>query len=125
MSFPPNRVQWLTVAAVWMAALAGGLAAPGDADPAFNSGAQLHSVVRPVARLDDGRFIVIGDFSGYGGALRQKIARVMPNGTVDPTFDPGNGPDTKAVSAAALLPDGKLLVGGDFANFGGVARRFL
>ncbi|MCD9855990.1 T9SS type A sorting domain-containing protein [Epilithonimonas sp. JDS] len=43
-------------------------------------------------------------------------------GTLDTTFDPGNGPDMSIVSLA-LQPDNKILIGGFFTDYNGITRR--
>ena len=53
----------------------------------------------------------------------EKIARVNADGTVDPTFDPGQGPEgNSSITSAALTPAGEILVVGNFLVFDGVAR---
>ena len=44
--------------------------------------------------------------------------------SVDPTFDPGRGPDA-SVLAMAIQPDGGLLIGGSFTNVKGRVQRFV
>ncbi len=72
--------------------------------------------VYAVALQPDGKLLVAGQFSlfrpGIGDTVpRNNLARVNPDGTVDPTFDPNvNG----AIRALVLQPDGRILIGGDF-----------
>lgn len=40
---------------------------------------------------DDGRIVVAGVFNAVDGIARNGIARLNPDGSVDPTFDPGSG----------------------------------
>jgi uncharacterized delta-60 repeat protein len=84
-------------------------------DPGAN--ANIYSmVVQP-----DGKILVGGVFTMFGGGgngntVRNHLARVNPDGTLDQTFDPGtNG----QVFGVALQPDGKILVGGVFTMIGG------
>ena len=93
-------------------------------DPNAN-GSLYAVVVQP-----DGKILIGGDFttlSPNGGApvVRNHIARLNPDGTLDTVFDPNaNG----AVRAIALQTDGKILVGGAFSgasSIGGQTRNFI
>jgi uncharacterized delta-60 repeat protein len=69
----------------------------------------------------DGKILIGGNFRTMGrGATgpkaRSRIARLNPDGSVDESFDPGAD---STVNAMALLPDGKILVGGIFQRIGG------
>ncbi len=69
----------------------------------------------------DQRILIGGAFTTYNAFLRNRIARVNPNGTLDRTFDPGNGADG-LVTTLALQPDGYILIGGDFLAVNGFNR---
>lgn len=93
-----------------------------------------------MARQEDGRVIVGGNFSSLGGVPRAGLARVNADGSLDTTFDPGAGisplgfedsgtadfepdpPSPASISTLAPLRDGKILVGGGFLNVGGIRR---
>ncbi|MBC8010474.1 MAG: hypothetical protein H7067_10305, partial [Burkholderiales bacterium] len=101
------------------------IADPGASDPTFAmplTGSTINRVlVQPDGNLLVGgsfTFIQTPDFNVYEYA---RIARLTPTAGVDPEFDPGVGADG-AVQALARQPDGKILLGGDFANVGGIAR---
>jgi uncharacterized delta-60 repeat protein len=72
----------------------------------------------------DGKIIVGGNFTAFNGVARNGIARLNPNGSVDGSFNPGSSAD-RLVGPVALQPDGKILVGGNFTAFNGVARNGL
>jgi uncharacterized delta-60 repeat protein len=60
------------------------------------------------------------------GVIRHGVARLNPDGSVDMGFDPGAGPDEGSLwGSLALQPDGKILLGGNFALFNGVPRPHL
>jgi uncharacterized delta-60 repeat protein len=82
----------------------------------------LYGGVRDLEIQPDGKILVGGDFSKIGGTNRNGIARLNANGTLDTTFDPGAGADGE-VAAVALQTNGKVLVGGAFTNFNGVAHK--
>ena len=77
--------------------------------------------VLAVALQPNGQIIVAGDFSRVTGVPRSRIARLSPDGLVDPTFDPGAGADAIVYSVTLGL-DGKVFLGGDFSHFDGVPR---
>ena len=58
-----------------------------------------------------------GEFQSIGGLARSRIARVAADGTLDPEFVPP--PIDGAVRAMLLLPEGKVLVAGDFDSVDG------
>ena len=63
-----------------------------------------------------GQILIGGDFTAVNGIGRNGIARLNPDGSLDPTFDPGQGA-TNAVRAIAIQLDGNIVVGGSFTNF--------
>ncbi len=90
-------------------------------DPNANGAVQV-AVIQP-----DGKILIGGDFtmlSPNGGAavMRNHIARLNPDGTLDTAFDP-NANNT--VLSIAVQADGKILAGGLFTNIGGAARNFI
>ena len=89
----------------------------GTVDTTFDPGA--NNLVRSLSIQADGKILVGGLFTALGGGAvtsRSRIGRLNANGTVDSSFDPGVNGD---VNAIALLPDGKILVGGNFDMIGG------
>ena len=73
--------------------------------------------------LDGTNMIVGGEFNSFDVA-RTNLARLMPNGIVDPDYDPGSAADDK-IYATCLQPDGRLIVGGRFTVFAGEPRSYL
>lgn len=71
-----------------------------------------------------GRIYLGGSFNFVNGVTRNRVARLLADGSLDSTWDPGAGPNS-TVSALALMPDGKLVIGGSFSQVAGVARQFL
>src|SRR6185436_14894847 len=68
------------------------------------------------------RLLIGGDFSTIDGVTRLGVARLLPDGGLDPTFVP-NVDYPAVVLALAAQADGKVLVGGVFPSVGGVARK--
>ncbi len=96
----------------------------GTLDAAFNP--RPDDYVSAIAVQSDGKILVGGQFTAFspnGGANipRNKIARLNPDGSVDPVFDPNA--DSR-VQTVAVQPNGKILLGGFFstlAPFGGAS----
>src|ERR1700686_701044 len=72
----------------------------------------------------DGKILIGGYFttlSPNGGApvIRNRIARLNPDGTLDSAFNPNANDDVYSIAVQA---DGKILVGGNFSSIGGQMR---
>ncbi|HEV7402338.1 MAG TPA: cadherin-like beta sandwich domain-containing protein [Chthoniobacteraceae bacterium] len=91
--------------------------AAGGVDAGFNPNVT-GGVVLATALQPDGKIVIGGEFTVVGTTARRNLARLNADGTVDPTFDPGVGPDA-AVDCVAVESNGKILVGGAFAGVGG------
>jgi uncharacterized delta-60 repeat protein len=108
------------------------LTSTGAVDVAFASGLAGANVlpVLGITRQPDGKYVLCGPFTTMHGVARNSVARLNADGTLDTTFDPGTGPvhltTSSLVSFAVLaLPDGRILVGGQFDTWNGVARKGL
>jgi uncharacterized delta-60 repeat protein len=85
-----------------------------------------HGITQGATNLDifrivlqpDGKVLIRGRFNAVHATQRFRIARLRADGSVDPTFDAGEG--ISAGKPLALQPDGKILVGGyyDLENGG-------
>jgi hypothetical protein len=62
-----------------------------------------------------------GFFSSYTGIPRNCLVRINPNGSIDPTFDPGIGPDSTVMDIAELSGN-QFAIGGAFKTFNGFPR---
>lgn len=95
----------------------------GVCDAAFSVaiGTGVSSYLNAVVVQPDGKIIVAGSFSSFAGTSRPNIARLLPDGTIDVSFNPGTGPNG-TIEALAVQGDGKILIGGSFTTVGGLAR---
>lgn len=93
----------------------------GSLDTSFAPGSGVNAEVYAIAVQNDGKIIIGGTFDSFNGFARNRIARINANGTLDVTFNPGLGPDER-VRALALQGDGKIVIGGWFKLYNGVAR---
>jgi uncharacterized delta-60 repeat protein len=64
--------------------------------------------------------LVGGFFTSYSGVSRNRIIRLNTDGSIDTSFVIGTGFNT-IVETIQLQPDGKILVGGQFATYSGVS----
>lgn len=84
-------------------------------DMSFVSGSGANDIVWVSALQADGKIIIGGDFTEYNGQIRNKIARINADGSLDTSFTIGTGAGSiSAVKSIVLQADGKILVGGYF-----------
>ncbi|AKS42809.1 proprotein convertase P-domain-containing protein [Wenzhouxiangella marina] len=134
---------FLLIAGLSSSVLAGTV--PGDPDPSFgnNGWVELPFSVLPNARVTglhvdiDNSILVVGTArpageSWYLGAVECFAVRLLPNGSLDPSFGSSGvsrflasdeGGDSGRCEASVLLPDGALIVSGDYGP-GGLSVRF-
>ncbi|MBN2505875.1 MAG: PKD domain-containing protein [Verrucomicrobia bacterium] len=94
----------------------------GALDPAFNAGEGPNAAVHALAvHPETGAILIGGDFTAYRGVDRQHVARLLPDGTLDGSFDIGSGADA-ATYAVTPTPDDKVVIGGDFLTVNGLPR---
>ena len=93
----------------------------GSLDTGFGVGGTLNGAVHIIIPLPDGKVFIAGQFTTVGSVTRNRVARLNSDGTLDTSFDPGVGSDGW-VNAAVLQPDGRIVIGGQFLNYAGVAR---
>jgi len=98
----------------------------GGLDTTFDPGAGVDQFISSLSLLPSGQMMIGGAFSSYDNQPRTSVARVNADGTLDPSFDPGVPGIDGIVWAMAVQPnDGKIIIGGDFQNVGGVSRPYL
>ena len=66
--------------------------------------------------------IIVGDFSAVNSMVRNGIARMNTDGTLDMSFEPGSGANG-FVGSVAIQNDGKVLVAGGFSAIDNIGRR--
>ncbi|MEI7730349.1 MAG: Ig-like domain-containing protein [Verrucomicrobiota bacterium] len=103
--------------------------ADGSVDSTFSL--SVNSFASAMVVQPDGKVLLGGTFTKLNGIRYQPalgVIRLNANGTLDTTFKVGidggsyQGAQASWVSSLALQPDGKILVGGNFATLGGQAR---
>ncbi len=96
--------------------------ATGAIDAAFatNIGTGANGEINTIALQSDGKIIIGGNFTSFNGNTSNYIARLNANGTFDNTFNIGTGA-FGLIRVIRIQSDGKILLGGDFQFFNGVA----
>ncbi len=110
----------------------------GSLDLEFNPAPNGH--VTAIALQPDGSIIIGGLFSQLQpnnsvpapSAVRNRLARILSDGTVDLTFNPNIGgvpgsttPSVSQVTSIVIQADGRIVIGGTFRSVGGVTRNYL
>ena len=96
----------------------------GTRDTAFttNTGTGATSFVFAVAVQSDGKILLAGQFGTFNGATVNRIVRLNTDGTRDTAFTTNNGTGADGtINSMVVQTDGKILLGGGFINFNGVA----
>ena len=89
-------------------------------DTNFNPGA--NNWISALAVQPDGGTLVGGQFTQFGGGIRNRIARLKPDGTLDASFNPNADGDVYSI---CLETDGRILICGAFYSVGGHEQRYL
>lgn len=101
------------------------LNADGSLDTTFMNGLSgANDGVQSIALQPDGRVLIGGQFTSVNGVSRNHIARLHADGSVDTTFLNGLAGANSWISAIAVQPNGRMLIGGDFFSINGVSRRY-
>jgi uncharacterized delta-60 repeat protein len=86
---------------------------------AFGAGEGINGAVFALAIQADGNIVVGGRFSAVNGIVRNNIARLNADGTLDRTFAEGSSHGVNGeVSALAIQAEGGIIVGGTFSQAG-------
>jgi uncharacterized delta-60 repeat protein len=102
------------------------LNADGTPDSSFNMGIGADAgvaapFVYAISLLPDGKILIGGYFISFNGVNQRYLARLNSDGSVDTSFNVASNIDS-TVRAVAVLPDGKIMIGGDFNNINGISR---
>ncbi len=94
----------------------------GTLDLSFNSGTGPNEDVLAIATQPDGKIIIGGKFTNYNGTVINRIARLNPDGSLDPGFNIGSGINNE-VRSILVQPDGKIIITGFFFFYNGVSKQ--
>lgn len=79
---------------------------------------QIVGEVSRVFALPSGSAMILGNFTSVEGNARPGFARLKTPGILDPSFDPGTGPNGPILDLAAQA-DGKIIIAGNFTSYDG------
>ena len=88
----------------------------GSRDNTFNSGIGFNNFVTSIALTNDNKITIGGSFTSYKGAARNRLIRLLNDGTEDSTFSIGMG-FNNIVNVINIQFDGKIIVGGEFTSY--------
>ncbi|MBE7515825.1 MAG: VCBS repeat-containing protein [Chloracidobacterium sp.] len=91
----------------------------GSLDASFAPSIDYYGTVSVLARQDDGKVLVAGEFTQMNGVARNGFARVNTDGTLDLTFNPGTG--FSSVPNKIVVQGNKILAVGPFTAYNGTA----
>lgn len=91
--------------------------ADGTLDSSFSYDVGADASITAIVIQPDGKILIGGHFSTYKGVTRRCLARLNSDGTLDTGFMASGNGFIGSVHALALLPDGKILVGGNYTSF--------
>lgn len=96
----------------------------GKIDPNFKPGQGAHggmAGVKAIELLENGKILVAGSFTHFGGKEAMGIVMLAADGSVDPGFrSPLSEKEMSAgVTCIESFPDGRIAVGGYFPTYGG------
>src|SRR5204863_7929911 len=77
-----------------------------------------------VVQQPDGRLLIGGDFTAVNSILRNRLARLNTDGSLDSSFFAGEGPNG-SVRALAVQEDGRILVAGAFTSVAATNRNYI
>jgi uncharacterized delta-60 repeat protein len=92
----------------------------GSVDPTLDPGSGFgpNDGAEYLALQDDGRILIAGGFDTYQGVSRKDMVRVLADGSLDTTFDPGTGSDLQT-QCVLVRPNGKVVYAGWFSSVNG------
>lgn len=88
-------------------------------DMDFNAGNSSNEFLLSVAVQDDGRIIVAGRFTVFQGEPYVGLVRLMPDGSLDPSFTQVPLPAYAQINVVTVDSEGRVLFGGYFFDFEG------
>jgi uncharacterized delta-60 repeat protein len=102
--------------------ISNGLSQPFTKDNTFSNFTNgPNSLVLSTVIQNDQKILIGGTFLTYDGISRSRLARLNWDGSIDNSFNIGNGANNQ-VSTIKVQNDGKIIVGGRFTGFNGTVR---
>lgn len=95
----------------------------GERDTGFALAPGIIGTISAVSIQPDGLIVVGGGFARNLGSARNNLARLLPGGALDPSFDTGSG-QSGVVWTVAIEREGHIVAGGNFTRFNGASRGY-
>jgi uncharacterized delta-60 repeat protein len=92
----------------------------GSLDTTFDPGTGANDFIYAVALQTDGKVIISGRFSSVNSVVRDGIARLNIDGSLDISFNPDLGVSGFSINSLAVQVDGKIIIAGHFMTVNGV-----
>ncbi|GGF21045.1 T9SS type A sorting domain-containing protein [Flavobacterium limi] len=83
----------------------------------LSAGVGFDNSVFKVLPVSDNKTMVFGNFSKFNGVSCSKIARILPDGDLDSTFNSAETGANNTIKTAAQQLDGKMIIGGSFTTY--------
>lgn len=100
----------------------------GSIDPTFDPGTGIAITagksILTTSLQKDGKILIGGFFTEFNGITKNNIARLNPDGSIDKTFNTGTAANA-FISTITAQNNGKIIVGGFFSSFNGVAKNHI
>jgi uncharacterized delta-60 repeat protein len=90
-------------------------------DTSFTTGLGFNNNVFDIEIQSDGKILVGGNFTSFSGTTIYGLARLNSDGSLDTSFSGGTVSTNIEVYDINLFNDGKILISGEFQNWGGNA----
>jgi uncharacterized delta-60 repeat protein len=97
----------------------------GSIDNSFNIGTGANSRVIDVDIQNDGKIIIVGNFSLFNGTTKGRIVRLNSDGTIDNSFNMGsgfNGNTGFEARKVKVLSNQQIIVNGNFTSYNGTSK---
>lgn len=91
----------------------------GSLDEDFSQGEGFDKLVTAIHVMADGRIMLGGGFTSYNGSPLERVVRLLPGGSIDPSFQANIGSGSDQVRAIVEQADGKYLLLGGFTQANG------
>ncbi|UTN05087.1 T9SS sorting signal type C domain-containing protein [Flavobacterium bizetiae] len=92
----------------------------GSYDNTFNTSVAANGgIIYEICPQTDGKIIIVGSFTKYNNVTVNRIARILPDGSLDSSFVTGSGSSSN-ITNVKVLPNGKIVLAGNFEKFSGV-----
>lgn len=95
----------------------------GSFDTSFNQNTGLDDVVTSIYQLNNGKYLVGGQFETYDGVMRVYVLQLNENGSLDTSFNDGKGTaklnatDGNEIYSISTYADGRMLLAGNFSHY--------